>query len=565
MKQPFAVAVIEAVLAGGVQEFVVCAGARNSALIVVIAALGDKVRLWQHFDERAAGFFALGRIRATSRPVAVITTSGTAAAELLPAVIEAHYQGLPLLAVTADRPRHYRRTGAPQAIEQAGLFQDYTVQSLDLEDGKASIPAIDFATPDKRMQLPGFSTGAPQGPVQVNFCTAEPGAGEMERLRETAGTLTPEGTGFRSPAFGFHLFPPGQDKPCEYPPVSAHRVMIAGELLGEEIAGGAAFAPVSGGLVYAEAASGLRDCPALQDRLIKCGEATLKHLPLRCVARFGGVPSLRFWRDLEERPEIQVANQSRAGFPGLARQEGVMEFSGFWLRPVQGNEGHPMVRGDVVPPGDFLARDAALYARLGELLARFPNSEPALFRRLSQVIPQETEILTGNSLAIREWNLCAEYGRGHRVHVLRGANGIDGNLSAFLGIAADVPEAWCVTGDLTTLYDLNAPWMLRQLPAGHRRFVVIQNAGGKIFSRLPSLRGLTDRERALMENPHTVSLRGWAEMWGMDHASGGREILEQVQALADHAVIELYPDAAETEEFWKAWAQAEAEVWGPTH
>ena len=165
---------------------------------------------------------------------------------------------------------------------------------------------------------------------------------------------------------------------------------------------------------------------------------------------------------------------------------------------------------------------------------------------------------------MREWNLCAVWGRGHRVHVLRGANGIDGNLSAFLGLAADQPEAWCVTGDLTTLYDLSAPWMLRQLPPGRRRFVVIQNAGGKIFSRLPSLRGLTPRERAFMENPHRTPLKPWAEMWGMDHLAGGPEILQNpaaLEALGDHAVIELYPDEGETGGFWQRWHAAGEEVW----
>jgi 2-succinyl-5-enolpyruvyl-6-hydroxy-3-cyclohexene-1-carboxylate synthase len=101
----------------GVREVCVAAGARNAPLVA--ALLNSRgVKIWNFFEERSAAFFALGRIMADRQPVAVVTTSGTAAAELLPATIEAHYQGLPLVLVTADRPKSYRGSGAPQAIEQ---------------------------------------------------------------------------------------------------------------------------------------------------------------------------------------------------------------------------------------------------------------------------------------------------------------------------------------------------------------------------------------------------------------------------------------------------------------
>jgi 2-succinyl-5-enolpyruvyl-6-hydroxy-3-cyclohexene-1-carboxylate synthase len=304
-------------------------------------------------------------------------------------------------------------------------------------------------------------------------------------------------------------------------------------------------------LVYCEAASGLRDSTAFHDRLVRCGDATLRHLPVQEVWRFGSVPSVRFWRDLESREDVRVEAVTQTGRSGLARLRRTIPSIKKW----------PTL-GKPVPAVDFLARDAALYERLGALIDRYSASEPALFRRLSVVIPCGAAVFTGNSLPVREWNLCAVYGRGHRVHVLRGVNGIDGNLSAFLGCAADEEESWCITGDLTTLYDLNAPWMLKQLPERRRQFVVIHNGGGRIFSRLPSLQGLHPWERNLMANPHNISLRGWAEMWGMGYVCGGAEVLDNTAALPDHAVIELHPDADQTEAFWQAWAEAEREVWG---
>ncbi len=116
---------IEQVRDLGANDFCVCAGSRNSPLIAVLSG-----SLYSFVDERSAAFFALGRTKLTGQPVAVVTTSGTAVAELLPAAVEAYYSGLPLILITADRPERYRGTGAPQAIEQMGIFGPYAATSI---------------------------------------------------------------------------------------------------------------------------------------------------------------------------------------------------------------------------------------------------------------------------------------------------------------------------------------------------------------------------------------------------------------------------------------------------
>lgn len=120
---------IDDVRAAGVREFCVCAGSRNSPLLAVLGR-GD-VPLFSFVDERSAGFFALGRTKLHGDPVAVVTTSGTAVAELLPAAVEAYYSGAPLVFITADRPARYRNTGAPQSIDQIGIFGMYAESSLE--------------------------------------------------------------------------------------------------------------------------------------------------------------------------------------------------------------------------------------------------------------------------------------------------------------------------------------------------------------------------------------------------------------------------------------------------
>ena len=133
-------AAIQACLAVGVSEFVLCGGARNVELVAGLDALGDRVKLWNYPEERSGAFFAMGRSRGKGEPVAVVTTSGTAVAELLPAAIEAHYQRVPLVLVTADRPAEFRGSGAPQAIEQVGIFGAYAEDSLEDWRGDCPLP-----------------------------------------------------------------------------------------------------------------------------------------------------------------------------------------------------------------------------------------------------------------------------------------------------------------------------------------------------------------------------------------------------------------------------------------
>ena len=109
---------INELLKAGCGDFVVCGGARNAGLVALLEA-AEGLQVWKHFEERGAAFFALGRAKDHGRPCAVVTTSGTAVAECLPAVIEAHYTCLPLIVLSADRPEEFRGSGAPQVIGQA--------------------------------------------------------------------------------------------------------------------------------------------------------------------------------------------------------------------------------------------------------------------------------------------------------------------------------------------------------------------------------------------------------------------------------------------------------------
>ncbi len=504
----------------GVREFCIAAGARNAPLLAPLLASGG-VRIWNFFDERSAAFFALGRILVDRAPVAVITTSGTAAGELLPAAMEAFYQGLPLVLVTADRPKRYRGTGAPQAVEQRGIFGCYAESTLDL-DGET----IATSWP------PSVTTK----PLHVNVCFEEPLDGVAD------------GIDFES------VGPPPRTAPTLAD--SAARAILESWLAEREglvvLAGGihpsrvetvARFLEAVNAPVFAEATSNLHDCRVPAELLITGGDAALRQMRIRRVLRIGSVPSGRWWRDLEERPDIAVLNVCEPPFPGLARTESV-ETAGFALLDFSCDHCLGARAG---------AAASEMGASLSEIIDAHPRSEPAWVRRLSLAVPEGARVFLGNSLPIREWNLAAARARPRTTFFAnRGANGIDGIVSTFFGVSATADESWLVIGDLSALYDLSAPWILDQLPAGNRRIVVINNGGGKIFSRVSSLRSLPNAAREVIENRHALGFESWARMWGMAYlrAESPDEFVGRPEG---NAVIEIVPDADETEHFWRKW------------
>lgn len=513
--------VVERCLRAGIREFVICAGARNAALIEALARAetAGLVRIWRHFEERSAGFFALGRIMETGLPCAVVTTSGTAAAELLPAVIEAFYQARPLVALTADRPEAFRGTGAPQAIVQPEIFGVHAFQGDLAEwDGK--------------------------GPVHLNVELEETFApGDESFPQASAGSFTPVKDRLDVAALARWL------REDLYQGI----VILIGGLEPDEREDVFHFCRDYAAPVVAEATSGLRE--ALQGLAIHDADRVLKAHPPGKILRLGEVPSGRFWRDLESLPDVSVWSICRNGLPGLARASQVVR------GPL--NRVIPAL-GDLDPAEDaldLLVGASARAARVEELLECYPDSEPALVRTLSQYASIGGGVFLGNSLPIREWNLFAQWTRPvPTVRANRGANGIDGQISTWLGWTADVSESWAVLGDLTALYDLAAPFVLDQVNREGRVLAVINNNGGKIFDRLPNLRSMSPHAAECMTNPHTADLSGFAALWGMGHLRVHRaDDFDQLEPGAKPILMEILPDPVQTSRFWADWDRLKAE------
>lgn len=500
---------LEAVLASGVREFCVCAGARNAPFVAQLEVT-EGVRIFPFFDERAAAFFALGRIRDLNRPVAVVMTSGTAVAETLPAVIEAYYQGMPLMVISADRPSRFRGTGAPQSIEQVGIFSSYVEKCLDIEG-------------ESPVELAAWSG---LRPLHLNLCLEEPSgpqATAMMSARELPKRRTPT---FNAPSMQAHTL----SKP----------VVIVGPLQEDEKASVQDFLNQNEVPFVAEGPSGLTLEPSTWRRRILCPEKTLpfgfQSQVLGSVLRLGGVPTLRFWRDLEERfAKIPVTSCSNAGFSGLARD--VTQFRGL----------QDLATMRILEPMSFafMDRDQETFERLLILLQKYPRSEASLVRDFA-VAAHEDHVYLGNSLPIREWDLVSGDLSAPDVWANRGANGIDGQISSFLGWTQNSGRtAWALIGDLTALYDLSAPWITKSLEPRDRRVVIINNFGGQIFKSM--------FKRDLFLNRHDIHFESWARMWGWSYLSSEDGAVFNSSSFSHDQIIELRPDEKSSDFFSQEW------------
>jgi len=270
---------------------------------------------------------------------------------------------------------------------------------------------------------------------------------------------------------------------------------------------------LSNATVYAEPLSGLRE--ELADIAIH-NERTLQRGTFDEVIRIGNVPTFRYWRDLETR-DVPVTHYSRLPFTGLTR--GAMHSL----------DELPSLAG---------SRDEALYAfdreqssHIAKILDDEPESELAMIRKLSHELQSNARIYLGNSLPIREWDLAAtREKRGFEFEANRGANGIDGQLSTFFGWCMPNATNVAIVGDLTALYDLNAPWIVPQLDASFR-IVIINNRGGRIFERVVAA------DRRLVINDHELHFDKWGEMFGIDvtelrpHNEASRRVWERYDEL----------------------------------
>lgn len=554
-----------------VETFCLCPGGRSAALTAVLSQ-AQELKIFSFFEERSAGFFALGRGRRDKKPCAVVTTSGTAVAELLPSVIEAYYSHVPLVIITADRPSSYRKTGAPQSIEQIGIFSHYVWSSWDLEN------TLDF----------DLSSWDRSTPCHINVCFDEPliDKKHIKPIKASQYYSTPisssttinsnislldrsdqEGASSQLPSpFGRDLEKLQKANKIKIEEEAQIKSFFSKvtkplwilsempETVRKKIEMTLSFFPWP---IYAEALSGLRESSRLHSLILKSGEHFLNWLILNKkidgVIRIGRRPCTRFWRDLETIYSfIPVLSVSDQNYSGLSRALPALSFSSFFkgIFIVHSKEEKKLPSKKTTKkkikaaPTEVFKQDELRSQILSRIINKHPLSEPSLIRQLSQKIPAHSLLFLGNSLPIREWNLVAPYQPDKQLKCIanRGANGIDGLLSTFFGVCEPDRQNWCLIGDLSCLYDLSAPWIQRQLNKKINFFLVIlNNGGGQIFSSLSA--------DPIFLNSHNLNFKKWAEMWHLNYYCIQK--WPKTFSFSSPSVIELKINSAYTKKFEK--------------
>jgi 2-succinyl-5-enolpyruvyl-6-hydroxy-3-cyclohexene-1-carboxylate synthase len=463
----------------GLRHVCISPGSRNTPLAAAFAA-HPTITDWSIHDERSAGFVALGIAKAGGLPAAVISTSGTAAAEYTPAVIEADAAAVPLLVLTADRPPELRGVGAPQTIDQLGLY------------GGAVRWFHDAGVPDEATiaAVPGLAAHAwstalrpPAGPVHLNLPFREPLADGPPGALPAATPLL----------MGAAASAPGDAELAGLADLVSGRrtLLVVGPTEEDGLAEACAALAAAGDFpLLADPLSGVRHGPHDRGHVVAHGDllagaGLLDRLAPEAIVRFGGLPTSKpIWQWMAAHPEI----------PQILVDRGRWRDATGSARVVVDGAAAPLASSlaglvDPAEPSWWKAwheADAAAGAALAAGLADlpFPN-EPAVARSVVATLPPDAILMVGSSMPVRDVDTFGG-SRATPLRILgnRGANGIDGTLSTALGAAAGNAPVTALVGDVAVVHDLNALATIARL-APRLTVVAIHNDGGGIFHFLP--------------------------------------------------------------------------------
>lgn len=549
-------ALVDELAGHGIAHACVSPGSRSTPIALALDR-HPAVTTSVHLDERSSSFFALGLAKATGKPVAVLSTSGTATAELFPAVVEASQSRVPLVLLTADRPPRLRGTGANQTIDQIGIFGVYVRACLE-----PPLPATNddvSAWAETGRTAVRAAAGLPIGPVQVNCAFDEPLVPTGEPFRRATAYSD---RSFRKPWEGLVL-PEDIDRAAEFLS-GARGIVVAGGMAWGDLHPVLDLADRLEWPVMAEPTSHARvpeGALAAGPFLIGSEAWLATHAP-EVVLHVGAYPTSRTTQSLEasvgtllvvdvHHPEPDP--ERRATWRLKAQPE---DLGGALIGRPFARDGEPILlafTGSTIPGGEdpkaariapsplgwraeWLGADTRARTVIDETLGGWGEPfEGRVARDLAAAIPDGGRLVVGSSMPIRDLDFFMAPRHGLKVLANRGASGIDGFISTALGVAASGAPTYALCGDLTFLHDVGAlVWNARRgLDAV---VVVLNNGGGTIFGYLPQ-RSLPEFER-LFETPHGVDLGAICAASGAGHTRVERadQLLPAVDAAAGGGV-----------------------------
>jgi 2-succinyl-5-enolpyruvyl-6-hydroxy-3-cyclohexene-1-carboxylate synthase len=493
---------VDELVRNGVRHAVVAPGSRNTPLTLALAR-DDRIVLDVVLDERSAAFRALGIGLATGRPAVVCCTSGTAAANFHPAVIEAHHARVPLLVCTADRPPELRDWGAPQTVDQFRLYGDAVRWFHDPGPPDATAPA------QWRALVCRAVAAAADGPVHLNLPFREPLVPTGDPLVDAPGRAIDR------PWVEIAHAGAAPDAGALAELVRAHErgVIVAGWGSGVTTAAAARFAAAAGWPVLADPVSSCRSgahAISTYEALVRADAFAAEHRP-DLVVRIGAPLTSKVTNQwLADVPHAIVGavwldpdRTAARVFAGSA---------GAWLDAAAKSLGTPP------QPSDWLTRwcdsEQRVRAAIDGVLDGLDVAiEGRIARDVAAAIPDGGTLLVASSLPVRALEWCMAPRDDIRVLANRGANGIDGFVSTAAGVArANTGSTVALAGDLCFLHDTNG-LLTAHATSAPLTYVVIDNDGGGIFSYLPQ-HELPEFE-TLFGTPHGLDLVDVARAHGV--------------------------------------------------
>jgi 2-succinyl-5-enolpyruvyl-6-hydroxy-3-cyclohexene-1-carboxylate synthase len=546
--------IVEELLRCGVDFFSVAPGSRSTPLVAALAANG-KARSLVHFDERGTAFAALGYARATGRPAAWITTSGTAVANGLPAVVEASTDGVPMILLTADRPPELRQTGANQTIDQPDIFGDFVRWRFDLPAPDPAIdPAMVLTTVD---QAAYRARRSPQGPVHLNLMFREP--------------FLPEGDGPRGPSPWAEGDEPYTRYAATKPAIDEAEIQALWQTLrpakrGLIVAGriasrrqGEAVLRLANSLGWpllpdigsqVRLGAGSENLAVNYDALLANDSFSEAHAPDAVVHVGGRALSKRLEQFLgRSRPDPYVVvreNPFRLDPAHRVTHSIEADVVDFCATLVQAATDAPPTE-DASWAASWREASEEVGRHLDDLFSTELN-EPFVARTVSRNMPEDHGLVVASSMPVRDLDTyAAADGAPVPVAANRGASGIDGTVATAAGFAKGLGRpVTLLIGDLALLHDLNSLAMLRDVPIV---VVVLNNDGGGIFSFLPVAQNEEFFE-PYFGTPQGVGFGPAAEMFGLgyEHPATAEEFVESYRAACARGLSTLIEVRTDREE-----------------
>ncbi|OZI10553.1 2-succinyl-5-enolpyruvyl-6-hydroxy-3-cyclohexene-1-carboxylic-acid synthase [Bacillaceae bacterium SAS-127] len=541
---------IDGLAKAGVDSAVISPGSRSTPMALLLAEHPD-IKVYIQIDERSAAFFALGLAKASNKPVALLCTSGTAAANYYPAIVEAKNARVPLIVLTSDRPHELRDIGAPQAIDQNQLYGTNVkwFAEMALPDAGENMLRYVRSSATKSVYV---ASQAPAGPVHLNFPFREPliptydGAFVGKEFVEQAPLLLTEGKRTLSQQSIEQLahFLSGKEK----------GLIVCGALAAEGFNQAVIeLAEQLGYPILADPLSGLRSGQSAESVVMDSYDAFLRDDSIKQVAafdvvlRFGAMPVSKA---LTQYLKIHVNKEHL-----------VIDGGAGWRDPITASS--HMIAADET---DFCLKiseaiekksndewltkwkkiNERAKAQMKKVEQHAELDEGKIFYKMLQNLPDESSLFVGNSMPIRDLDsFFFNQPKKVQLYANRGANGIDGLVSSALGVAAANASTYLILGDLSFFHDLNG-LLAAKMNRIKMTVIVINNNGGGIFSYLPQASEPKHFEQ-LFGTPADLDFAHAAKLYGGGYAKvTNMEMLHEAMQTAEEAdglfIIEAVTD-----------------------